>query len=175
MRWRYAIVVVAALLVSVITIGIPLSASTDRLMKEKPVDKVLIEKKARQLTLLRGSNVVRKYQIALGSAPEGPKTCQGDSRTPEGQYVIAGRNRNSHYHRSLRISYPNETDKLAARKCKCNPGGDIFIHGLPNGYGYIGKLHKYKDWTLGCIAVTNEEIEGIWDLVPDGTAVEIRP
>jgi murein L,D-transpeptidase YafK len=142
---------------------------------EKPIDKILVEKKARRLTLLRDSIAVRTYRIALGSNPTGPKTCQGDERTPEGRYIISGRNRNSQYHRSLRVSYPNATDQAAANKLKCNPGGDIFIHGLPNGKGWIGKAHTLYDWTLGCIAVTNQEIDEIWNLAPNGTAVEIRP
>ena len=142
---------------------------------EKPADKILIEKKARKLTLLRGNVALRKYRIALGSHPEGPKTCQGDQRTPEGRYIISGRNQNSQFHRSLRISYPNAADRAAARKLKCDPGGDIFIHGLPNGSGWIGKAHVVHDWTLGCIAVTDQEIEEIWLLAPDGTPVEIKP
>jgi murein L,D-transpeptidase YafK len=142
---------------------------------EKQANKILIEKKARKLTLLRDSIPVRSYRIALGGAPEGPKTCQGDSRTPEGLYIIDGRNKNSHYHWSLHISYPNEKDRAAARKHKCSPGGDIYIHGLPNGYGWIGKAHLVHDWTLGCIAVTDKEIEEIWNLVPNGTTVEIKP
>jgi murein L,D-transpeptidase YafK len=142
---------------------------------DKPADKILIEKKARRLTLLRGSAVIRKYRIALGGHPEGPKACQGDQRTPEGKYAISGRNKNSQYHWSLRVSYPNEADRAAARRLKCNPGGDIFIHGLPNGYGWIGKAHALHDWTLGCIAVTDQEIEEIWHLAPNGTLIEIRP
>ncbi len=142
---------------------------------EKPVDKVLIEKKARKLTLLRGATVIRTYRVALGNAPEGPKACQGDGRTPEGLYLISGRNKNSQYHRSLRISYPNDADRSAARKRRCNPGGDIFIHGLPNGSGWIGKAHTARDWTLGCIAVTDKEIEEIWTMVPNGTLVQIKP
>jgi murein L,D-transpeptidase YafK len=142
---------------------------------EKPVDKILIEKKARRLTLLRDNLAVRKYRIALGGHPEGPKTCRGDERTPEGNYVISGRNKNSRYHWALRISYPNKADRAAAGKLKCNPGGDIFIHGLPNGSGWIGKAHAVHDWTLGCIAVTDQEIEEIWRLAPNGTAVEIKP
>jgi murein L,D-transpeptidase YafK len=151
------------------------SAGIIGLSQEQPADKVLIEKKARKLTLLRGSTAIRNYRIALGNAPEGPKICQGDGRTPEGLYTISGRNENSHYHRSLRISYPNKTDRLAASKSKCNPGGDIFIHGLTNGLGWIGRAHTIRDWTLGCIAVTNKEIDEIWDLVPNGTKVEIKP
>ena len=142
---------------------------------ERQADRILIEKKARKLTPFRGSTAIRNYRIALGNAPEGPKTCQGDGRTPEGRYRISGRNKNSQYHWSLRISYPNESDKTAAKNRGCSPGGDIFIHGLPNGYGWIGKAHRAIDWTLGCIAVTDREIEEIWTLVPNGTVVEIRP
>jgi murein L,D-transpeptidase YafK len=159
----------------VIVLGACLYSAVISTGDEKPADKILIEKKARRLTLLRDTIAIRNYRIALGSAPEGPKTCQGDCRTPEGFYVIDRRNKSSHYHRSLHLSYPNAADRAAARKRKCSPGGDIFIHGLPNGYGWIGRAHTAHDWTLGCIAVTNKEIEEIWNLVPDGTVVEIRP
>ncbi len=138
-------------------------------------DKILIEKAARKLLLCQGSKVIRTYRIALGEHPVGKKQCQGDHRTPEGEYIISGRNKNSLYHRSLRISYPNAADKAESRKLKCNPGGDIMIHGLPNGSGWIGKAHLAHDWTWGCIAVTDEEIEEIWQLVPDGTPVIIKP
>jgi len=144
-------------------------------LAETSANKVLIEKKARRLTLLRDGVVLRTYGIALGDYPVGPKRCQGDGRTPEGTYVIDSRNQNSHYHRSLHISYPNASDQRAAKGAKCNPGGDIFIHGLPNGQGWIGKAHMLHDWTLGCIAVTDEEIEEIWRMVPNQTLVEIKP
>ena len=142
---------------------------------EKRADNVLIEKNARKLTLLQGSTVIQTYRIALGAQPIGPKRCQGDHRTPEGRYIIDGRNKNSHFHWSLHLSYPNEKDRAVARKRKCNPGGDIFIHGLPNGYGWLGKSHTANDWTLGCVAVTDQEIEEIWRLGPNGTPVEIKP
>ncbi len=142
---------------------------------EKSADRVVIEKARRRLTLLRGDSVIKTYKIALGSQPVGRKECRGDNRTPEGRYVVDGRNKRSRYHWSLHISYPNAADRVNARKKKCNPGGDIFIHGLPNGYGWMGKLHTAHDWTLGCIAVTDQEIEEIWNLVPNGTPVEIKP
>jgi murein L,D-transpeptidase YafK len=163
------------MIASLVLIGAILNTAAICISDEKPADKILIEKKARKLTLLRDSVAVRIYKIALGNAPEGAKRCQGDGRTPEGNYIISGRNKNSQFHLSLRISYPNETDRTAARKNRCNPGGDIFIHGLMNGLGWIGKAHTARDWTLGCIAVTNEEIEEIWRLVPNGTVVEIKP
>ena len=139
------------------------------------VNRVLILKSARKLQLLSGKDVVKEYRVALGNAPTGAKERQGDGKTPEGSYVIDYRNKNSQFHRSLHISYPNAGDKARARKLGVNPGGDVFIHGLMNGYGWIGAAHRQKDWTLGCIAVTNDEIEEIWKLVPDGTPVEIKP
>ncbi|MBZ5552102.1 MAG: L,D-transpeptidase family protein [Acidobacteriia bacterium] len=163
-------VLLIALVHAVFLCGIVFGASV-----EKRADKVLIEKKARKLTLLQGTAVIQTYRIALGSHPIGPKQCQGDQRTPEGHYIIDARKKNSHYHWSLHVSYPNETDRAVARKRRCNPGGDIFIHGLPNGYGWLGKAHTAHDWTLGCVAVTDEEIEEIWRLVPKGTPVEIKP
>jgi murein L,D-transpeptidase YafK len=139
------------------------------------VDKVLILKSERKLQLLNGQKVVKEYRVALGNSPKGAKERRGDGKTPEGTYVIDFRNKNSQFHRSLHVSYPNAVDRERARKLRAEPGGDIFIHGLPNGFGAIGAAHRMKDWTLGCVAVTNEEIEEIWRFVPDGTTVEIRP
>ena len=138
-------------------------------------DLVKIEKAERRMTLLSRTRILRTYQISLGSSPSGPKRCEGDSKTPEGIYRISGRNRGSAYHRSLRISYPNDNDRRRARERNCLPGGDIMIHGLPNGAGWLRSTHLARDWTLGCVAVTNDEIEEIWNLVPDGTKVEILP
>ncbi len=138
-------------------------------------DRILVLKKQRTLQLLRGPTVLRSYKIALGGEPVGPKTCQGDHRTPEGQYTVDRRKADSRFHRALHVSYPNEADRRRAAASGCAPGGDIMIHGLPNGYGWIGRAHRLKDWTDGCVAVTDEEIEEIWRLVPDGTPVEIRP
>lgn len=140
-----------------------------------PADKVLIEKKERRLTLLSKGKVLKTYKIALGGNPEGPKERQGDSKTPEGTYFIESRNKNSKYHISLRISYPNENDKKRAKELGVSPGGDIMIHGIKNGFSQTGMSHAEVDWTKGCIAVTDEEIEEIDKLVPDGTVVEIRP
>jgi murein L,D-transpeptidase YafK len=125
--------------------------------------------------LMRGDKELKTYRIALGSHPVGPKTCVGDHRTPEGNYVIDSRNARSQYHRSLHVSYPNQKDVARSKGVCKNPGGDIFIHGLPNGQGWVGKAHALRDWTLGCIAVTDEEIEEIWKAVPNGTPVEIKP
>ena len=139
------------------------------------VDLVLIEKSNRQLILKSGAKVIASYKVALGGSPIGAKQCQGDNKTPEGDYTISGRNPGSAYHRSLRVSYPNANDRKNAKRLGCSPGGDIMIHGLPNGQGWLGSSHRLHDWTLGCIAVTNEEIEAIWKAVPDGTKVRIVP
>jgi murein L,D-transpeptidase YafK len=138
-------------------------------------DRIVIRKAAREMVLLSHGNVLRSYKVALGKNPVGPKTRQGDMRTPEGLYTIDGRYAKSQYHRALHISYQNAAQRAQARKLGVDPGGDIMIHGLPNGQGYIGKAHLQSDWTWGCIAVTDEEIEEIWDLVPNGTPVEIKP
>ncbi len=140
-----------------------------------PADKILIEKKERRLTLLSKGTVLKTYQIALGGNPNGPKERQGDNKTPEGIYRIDSRNKNSRFHRSLHISYPNEKDKKRAKELGVSPGGDIMIHGIKNGFSWVGDLHTEVDWTKGCIAVTDEEIEEIDKLVPLGTIVEIIP
>lgn len=160
-----------------VVVGLMLSLTAVAQETPQPLraDKILIEKSERRMTLLWKGTPVRMYHIALGGAPVGRKQCQGDQKTPEGIYSITGRNRWSSYHRSLRISYPNAEDVANARRLGCSPGGDIMIHGLPNGGRFSQEAHASTDWTLGCIAVTDPEIEEIWKAVPDGTAVEIRP
>lgn len=144
-------------------------------MENGLADKVLIEKKDRRLSLILNGRVLKAYRIALGGDPNGPKVRQGDNKTPEGTYVIDGRNRDSSYHLSLHISYPNERDRQRAKELGVSPGGDIMIHGLKNGFSQVGDLHTGVDWTKGCIAVTDQEIEEIERLVPNGTVVEIMP
>jgi len=139
------------------------------------VNRILVEKKARRLTLFRNNKPVKTYAIALGRQPEGHKQFEGDNKTPEGRYVIDARKKNSSFHRALHISYPSTKDVAFAARQKKSAGGNIMIHGLPNGMGALGPLHRLRDWTAGCIAVTNAEIEEIWRAVPDGTPVEIRP
>ncbi len=142
---------------------------------EPQVDRVLVLKSERRLILLSEGRPVYEYAVALGGAPIGPKRQQGDQRTPEGEYRIDGRKTDSAYHLALHISYPNEMDRRLARERGVDPGGAIMIHGLPNGLGRIGAAHRLVDWTDGCIAVTNEEMDEIWRRVRDGVAIEIRP
>ena len=138
-------------------------------------DRVLVEKQARRLTLWRGGKVWKTYRVALGGQPRGDKQCQGDHKTPEGNFTIDYHQPASSFHRSLHISYPDAAHRAAARRLGCDPGGLIMIHGITNGMGWLGAAHRATDWTDGCIAVTNPEIEEIYAAVPNGTPVEIRP
>lgn len=137
-------------------------------------DRVLIEKSDRTLTLYSKGTVLRTYLVALGRT-SGAKEREGDGKTPDGVYRVVEHKRDSAFHRALRLSYPETKDLTRARVLGVNPGSDIMIHGLQNGLGWIGRLQHKVDWTAGCIAVTDPEIEQIYDAVRDGTVVEIRP
>jgi murein L,D-transpeptidase YafK len=136
---------------------------------------IVVEKSARRMTLLRDGQVLKTYEVALGSAPSGHKQQEGDGRTPEGAYAIEFKNARSRFHLALRISYPNAADRASAQRRGVAPGSDIMIHGLPNGHGWLAGLHLWHDWTDGCIAVTDWQVDEIWPLVDVGTTVEIRP
>jgi len=138
-------------------------------------DRILVQKRKRKLFLLKEGEVFRDYTISLGFAPVGPKQQKGDGKTPEGSYRICAKNPNSQFHRSLKISYPNVQDEKNAAINKTAPGDHIMIHGLKWNFAWLGKIHTLKDWTLGCIAVTNPEIEEIWELVDIGTPIDIEP
>ena len=137
-------------------------------------DRLLVEKSKRQLTLYRNGSILRQYEVSLGSSPVGDKEREGDGRTPEGHYSIDFKNAKSAFHLSLRISYPNVDDREDARRRHEPPGGDIMIHGLPNGLALLGPLNRLVDWTDGCIAVTNGEVKEIWAMTDVGTEIEIR-
>jgi murein L,D-transpeptidase YafK len=139
------------------------------------VDHLVVLKRQHKLLLLSADQVVKSYDVALGSGGLAPKRRQGDHRTPEGLYKIDYRNPASRFHLALHISYPQQTDMLRARQLGVDPGGDIMIHGLGPGFSWAGELHRHNDWTDGCIAVTDEEMDEIWQAVADGTPVEIRP
>jgi len=138
-------------------------------------DRIVVYKARRTMELYHNGHVIKTYKIALGPHSVGPKTRQGDHRTPEGRYRIDARNAHSKFHLSLHISYPDPADRERARKLGVSPGGDIMIHGVPDRFAYLGSLQANYDWTDGCIAVSNSEIEEIWKLVPIGTEVEINP
>lgn len=132
-------------------------------------DQIVVYKARREMLLLLGQSVLRVYRIALGREPVGHKEREGDGRTPEGLYTIDWRNPKSRYYLSLRISYPNAADRARAADLGVEPGGDIMIHGLKDGQIREG------DWTQGCIAVTDKEMEEIWGLVPEGIPIRIEP
>jgi lipoprotein-anchoring transpeptidase ErfK/SrfK len=138
-------------------------------------DSIVVEKSRHTMTLYNQGTPVRIYFVALGKSPVGPKIAKGDGRTPEGIYYIAGHNPDSKYHLSLAVSYPNERDLSIARARGVTTGGDIMIHGLPPQFSSYGPAHRLTDWTLGCIAVTNAEIEEIWSAIPDGATIQIKP
>jgi murein L,D-transpeptidase YafK len=142
---------------------------------ETHVDHVVVLKKERILQLISQGKVIRSYKIALGGDPVGAKNKQGDHKTPEGDYVLDWRNPHGKFYKSIHISYPNAQDRASANKRGVSPGGDVFIHGLANGFAWIGSSHRLKDWTDGCIAVTNQEMDQIWHAVADGTPIAIRP
>jgi murein L,D-transpeptidase YafK len=154
---------------------VPVSASAAPAPAETLADRIVVEKSLHRMTLWHREALLRTYAVALGQGGLAPKQRQGDARVPEGRFRIVGRNAHSAYHLALRIDYPRPSDVAAARARGDAPGGDVMIHGLPNGQGELGARHRLVDWTLGCVAVTNEEIEEVWRLVPIGTVVEIRP
>lgn len=137
------------------------------------IELVRVYKSERLMELVSEGKPVRSYSIALGDNPIGHKERQGDERTPEGRYILDWRNPESAFTKSIHISYPREADKEAARKGGVDPGGMIMIHGQPSGYGWWAWLIQMFDWTNGCIAVTNEEMAEIWEMVPNGTPIEI--
>ena len=137
-------------------------------------DSIVIEKRAHRLTLFHMGRPLRTYLVALGSEPGKDKVSAGDRRTPEGLFSVEARNPFSKFHLALRLSYPDIRHRAIAQQLGVSPGGDIMIHGLPNGRHAVGAFHRTKDWTNGCIALTDEEIEEIWGAVPVGTPVEIK-
>ncbi len=162
-------------MVRIVAAALGLLAMTLSAYAGDSVDLVVVEKSQRKMVLLSNGTEIRTYDIALGGNARGHKMQQGDRRTPEGRYVIDYRNPKSRYHLSLHISYPNAQDRARARRRGLNPGGMIMIHGSPNHWQRAEALLKGVDWTNGCIAVTNAEIEEIWSLVEDGTPIEIKP
>ncbi|MDZ5650148.1 L,D-transpeptidase family protein [Nitrospirillum sp. BR 11828] len=137
-------------------------------------DSILIEKSRHRLTLYRDGQVLRSYAVALGSGGLDAKTREGDRKTPEGHYHIDSRNPHSAFHLALHVSYPETQDVAAAKARGQDPGGEIMIHGIRNGMGWLSGWHRVMDWTAGCVAVTDTEIEEIWRVVPNGTPVDIQ-
>ncbi|MDX9714095.1 MAG: L,D-transpeptidase family protein [Dissulfurispiraceae bacterium] len=138
-------------------------------------DRVIVIKHKRVMLLIQNSSIIRTYKISLGKQPEGHKKFEGDQRTPEGSYTLDYRKLDSKFYKAIHISYPNENDARSAGTNGRSAGGQIMIHGLPKGYADVGKVHRMFDWTDGCIAVSNDEMDEIWGLVADGTPIDIQP
>ena len=154
--------------------GLLLSASASASTLEV-ADRIVVHKSERKLLLLRGERVLRSIDVALGLSPTGPKLREGDFRTPEGSYRLAGRNVNSDYYLALKVSYPNPVDQQRAAAEGVSPGGLILIHGQPNRPTKPLEYYQKNDWTNGCIAVSNSDMVDIWLMTPDDTPIQILP
>ena len=139
------------------------------------IDSIAVHKGERELQVFNNQKLLKTYRIALGSNPIGPKQFQWDGKTPEGLYFIDGRNSESDYHKNLGISYPDDAERAWAKEFGKSAGGDIKIHGMPNGYTNKQIRQLKPDWTIGCIAVTNKEIDELYEAVEIGTPILIAP
>lgn len=143
--------------------------------KSVSIDKIVITKHKRRLDLISNNRIIKSYKISLGRVPKGQKEYEGDKKTPEGLYFINDKNPNSGYHKNLGISYPNHQDIAHAKSIGKKPGGLIKIHGIKNGFGWIDRFHLIFDWTLGCVAVTDKDIDELYENIKIGTPIEIKP
>lgn len=171
-KFRVSSVILALLTVGALSLQSQ-SENDPPLPASAMADKVIVLKGERKLLLMKGGEVLKTYNVFLGGNPVGPKIREGDSRTPEGNYVLDRHNAKSQFHKSIHISYPNAEDLARARKLGVPPGEDLFIHGDPNDYH--GPSQQLGDWTDGCIAVTNADMDEIWRAVANGTPIEIKP
>jgi murein L,D-transpeptidase YafK len=166
---------VSAVLCVLVVLGGTRVRAEDPITAPVHADHVLVDKSDRKLYLFKAGRVLREVDVSLGLVPTGPKQREGDFRTPEGRYVLDGRNADSDFFLSIHVSYPNESDRARARAQGVDPGGQIMIHGLPNELKY--DVHRYldTDWTDGCIAVSNSDMVDIWLMTRESTPIEIRP
>jgi len=169
-----AATVLAVLVAAAIWVGVKVAPSAP-LPHNVIADRILVEKSQQRMTLFSNGKPLKTYVVALGSGEPGKKAQRGDLLTPVGHYSIRGRNPNSAAHLSLWISYPNAEDSSRAAARGVSPGSFIMIHGIMNGWGWVGGFHRFMNWTAGCVAVTNSEMDEIWRAVPDGTPIEIVP
>ena len=170
---------IALVFFTFVSLGGPASAASGDVAMLTPLkaDRLVVLKGERRLVLMRGDRVLKVYRVALGRYPKGHKTREGDAKTPEGTYTVDYRidSDRSKFYRALHISYPNRKDRANARRLGVDPGGQIMIHGLPTKWSAKEVGHPRLDWTQGCIALTNREMDEIWAMVADGTEIEIHP
>ena len=143
--------------------------------EDKKVDLVFVDKSDAKMQLMLKGETVKAYSVVFGANPTGHKEKEGDERTPEGKYILDYKKADSSFHKAIHISYPNEEDKARAKENGLNPGGLIMIHGQRNGLGWLSWVTQWFNWTDGCIAVTNAQMDEIWELVDVGTPIEIVP
>ncbi|MGB7547093.1 MAG: L,D-transpeptidase family protein [Terracidiphilus sp.] len=174
LSWGMA-VSLASLMVALCLLGCSSKGLKSPVSGEQKADRIIVVKSSHTMTLIANGRILKVYKVALGRGSSGPKERAGDNKTPEGEYVIDQKNAKSRFHLALHISYPNAADRKRARAAGVDPGGAIMIHGLAFGFGWLGPLQHDVDWTEGCIAVSNIEIDEIWRLVPVGTPIEIKP
>ncbi len=146
-----------------------------KLLSNAKVDSIVVLKSKRKLLVYSNGQLLKTYTVSLGGQPIGKKEYEGDMKTPEGSYIIYDKTPNSGYHKNLGVSYPSPDDIENAKLLGKPAGGQIKIHGLRNGQGFIGKFHRWTDWTHGCIAMTNKEIDELYNAVDIGTNIEIKP
>jgi len=161
-------------LLKIIILILALFASTFSFADDTKVDMVLVDKSEKKMYLISEGRKIKEYDVVFGSNPIGHKQQEGDERTPEGKYILDYKQANSSFYKAIHISYPNKKDKARARKRGVDPGGLIMIHGQKNGFGWLSWLMQWFNWTKGCIAVTNTDMDEIWQLVKVGTPIEIR-
>ena len=174
MKARTLVTATAMLLVAIVGGAILMPGSIEAQHPVVRVDRIHVDKSAHRMTVFANGHAIRTFAVALGRGGLEPKTRQGDGRVPEGDYAITGRNPQSAYYLSLRIGYPTPSQSAAAMAQGIDPGGDIMIHGLPKGRGWVNDRHRLVDWTQGCVAVTNDEINWLWRAVSDGTPIHIE-
>lgn len=158
---------------TVIALSFLLNASAS--YGEQIADKVVVVKNVARLYLMRKENEIASFKVKFGSNPKGHKQQQGDGRTPEGTYILDYKNASSSFYKSIHISYPNANDRANARRLGVSPGGNIMIHGQPNGWGRFSPIIQLFNWTDGCIALSDSDMDRVWKAVEVGTPIEIKP
>lgn len=160
---------------NLLTILIVLFSSISSFAKESDVNKVMIVKSQNRMVLLSDSKIIKQFHVVFGANPTGHKKQEGDEKTPEGTYILDYKKSDSAYYKAIHISYPNKADILAAKNQAVSPGGMIMIHGQKNGFGWLEFITQKFNWTDGCVALTNSDMEEVWQLITKGTQITILP
>lgn len=172
---KVLLIAIAFLILSAFCLAAYYFWATKKIPTDKPVTGIEVYKGRHALLVKTDDRVLARYPISLGRNPTGDKVCRGDMKTPEGAYVLDWKNPGSAFYKAFHIFYPNKEDKKVGAGVGCDPGGNIMIHGITNGFGPVGRFHRFLDWTQGCIAVTDQEMDQLWRTVPAGTPIVIYP